>query len=384
MSTGGLGLAKRGWGEGTIYQRSDGRWEGRVNTGGAGSPRRRPAVYGRTRAEVAAKMIQLARERQLGNLPGQAAPRLDEFTETWLKTIAGAVRPRTLASDRFYTRKHLLPELGRLRLSRITVSHVQSLLQSKLEAGMAPQSVVHIRSVLRRILNHAIRLGLLNRSVASLARPPRLEHFEIHPFTPDEARAFLHAIEGDRLRALYVVALFAGLRQGELLGLKWEDVDLDAGMIRVNHALQRVDGRLRLVPPKTASSRRSVLLPPMAVEVLRQHKAAQLEDRLSVGPEWGEGDLVFTTRLGAPIEPRNATRSFKRALAQAALREIRFHDLRHSCATLLLVQGVAPRVVMEILGHSQIAVTMNTYSHVLPVLQREAAGQLEALLAPRT
>lgn len=373
-------MARRGWGEGTIYQRADGRWEGRINTGLAGAPRKRPVVYGRSRTEVAAKLIQLGRERQLGNLPVGAPPRLDAFTEAWFKSIEGAVRPRTLHSDRMYVRRHLLPQLGSLRLNRISVAHVQNLLDAKLGEGLAPQSVVHIRSVLRRILNHAIRLGLLSRNVASLARPPRLERFEFQPFTPEEARAFLQAIQQDRLRALYLVALFAGLRQGELLGLKWSDVDLEAGTLRVNHALQRVEGQLRLVPPKTATSRRSIALPPMAVEALRQHRAAQTEERLLAGPEWLASELVFTTAWGAPIEPRNATRCFKRILARAALREIRFHDLRHSCATLLLVQGVAPRVVMEILGHSQIAVTMNTYSHVLPALQREAAARLEALL----
>lgn len=242
--------------------------------------------------------------------------------------------------------------------------------------------MVHIRSVPRRILNHAIRLGLINRNVASLARPPRLERFEVQPFTPNEARAFLQAVGGERLRALYVVAFFRRPAPGELLGLQWDDVDLEAATVRVNHALQRVDGQLKLVPPKTASSRRIVSLPPLAVEVLRQHKAAQLAERLLAGPNWVDLALVFTTAWGAPVEPRNATRSFKRVLAKAGLREIRVHDLRHSCATLLLVQNVAPRVVMEILGHSQIAVTMNTYSHVLPALQREAASRLEALLAP--
>jgi integrase len=180
-----------------------------------------------------------------------------------------------------------------------------------------------------------------------------------------------------------MVALFSGLRQGELLGLRWDGVDLEGAALHVNQALQRVNGQLLLVPPKTARSRRSVSLPPMVVEALRHHKAGQREERLLAGPEWKETALVFTTRGGSPIEPRNATRSFKRVLARAGIREIRFHDLRHSCATLLLVQGVAPRVVMEILGHSQISLTMNTYSHVLPALQREAAVRLEALLADK-
>jgi integrase len=162
--------------------------------------------------------------------------------------------------------------------------------------------------------------------------------------------------------------LSTGLRQGELLGLKWEAVNLDGAELRVNHALQRFGGSLHLVPPKTLRSRRSVTVPALAVEALRRHRATQRDARLLAGARWHETGLVFTTKWGTPIEPRNATRSFKRLLARAGIREIRFHDLRHSCATLLLVQGVSPRVVMEILGHSQISLTMNTYSHVIPML----------------
>ncbi len=197
---------------------------------------------------------------------------------------------------------------------------------------------------------------------------------------PDEARAFLGAARGDDLEALYRLALSTGLRQGELLGLKWEDLNIDGAELRVNHALQRFGGALHLVPPKTVRSRRSVPIPALAVETLRTHRARQRDARLLAGARWHETGLVFATKWGTPIEPTNATRSFKRLLARAGLRQIRFHDLRHSCATLLLVQGVSPRVVMEILGHSQISLTMNTYSHVIPALQREAAARLDALL----
>lgn len=163
---------------------------------------------------------------------------------------------------------------------------------------------------------------------------------------------------------MYVLALSTGLRQGELLGLRWEDIEMDEGTLWVNHALQRHGGELHLVPPKTQPSRRLVSIPEIAVRALQAHQFRQAQDRRRAGSRWQDRGLAFATRWGTPIEPRNATRSFKRLLVRAGLPEIRFHVLRHSCATLLLVQVVSPRVVMEILGHSQISLTMNTYSHV--------------------
>jgi integrase len=315
-----------------------------------------------------------------GLLPSSPAQRLGDFMEGWLRSIEGSVRPKTLQTVRMYVRRHIVPDLGKSRLDKLQPQRVQALLDAKLKAGLAPQTVIHIRAILRRALGRAVRYGWIHRNAAALTDPPRLERFEIKPFLPDEARAFLDAARRDDLEALYKLALSTGLRQGELLGLKWEDVNLDGAELRVNHALQRFGGALHLVPPKTVRSRRSVPIPALAVKALRTHRARQRDARLLAGARWHETGLVFTTKWGTPIEPTNATRSFKRLLARAGIRQIRFHDLRHSCATLLLVQGVSPRVVMEILGHSQISLTMNTYSHVIPALQREAAARLDALL----
>jgi len=216
--------------------------------------------------------------------------------------------------------------------------------------------------------------------VADLVDGPRVEGYEIQPFTLGEARVFLDAVRGDRLEALYSVALTMGLRQGEALGLRWEDVDLETGTLHVRHQLQRVAGQLRQVPVKTARSRRTLAIAPSIVGSLREHHRRQVEDRLLAGSRWRETGYVFTTSIGTPLEARNVVRSFKAILAWAGLPDIRFHDLRHSCATLLLVRGVSPRVVMEILGHSQISLTMNTYSHVVPELARDAAVKLDLLL----
>lgn len=199
--------------------------------------------------------------------------------------------------------------------------------------------------------------------------------------TPTQARTFLDAIRGDRLEALYAVAVALGLRQGEILGLRWADVDLDVGKITVCQALQRVDGRLTFVEPKSRRSRRTIPMPPTVARALRAHRARQLEERLTGGPDWNEHDLVFVSTTGTPLDGRNLTRRFQAVLERAGLPRMRFHDARHTCASLLLAQGVQPRVIMETLGHSQIGLTLNTYAHVIPELQREAAERMEEVLA---
>jgi len=375
-------VTRRGRGEGTISLRSDGRWQGRIDLGWIEGKRRRKVVYGSTRAEVAKKLTQLLRERDQGLLSSSPSQTLSAYLESWLASIEHTVRPKTLITDRMYVNRHIVPTLGKVRLDGLTAQQVQALLDAKLREGLAPQSVIHIRGILRRALRRAMRYGWVARNAAALADPPKLERKEIRPFNRREAWAFLRAVEGEPLEALYNLALATGLRQGELLGLRWEDVDIAQATVRVNYALQRYGGELHMVPPKTARSRRVVSVPDVAVRALQAHRFRQMQDRRAAGDRWQERGLVFCTRWGTPIEPRNATRSFKRVLAEAGLPEIRFHDLRHSCATLLLTQGVSPRVVMEILGHSQISLTMNTYSHVALELQREAASRMDAVLAP--
>jgi len=228
---------------------------------------------------------------------------------------------------------------------------------------LAPKYVKNIRAVLRGALNQAVRWDLLGRNPASLVEPPRVERYEIKPLTPVEARAFLAAIRGDRLEALYSVALTMGLRQGEALGLRWSDVDLDIGSLRIEKQLQRIEGRLQLVELKTKLSRRALIMPSSIVASLREHRHRQLEERSAARDRWVESGLVFTTPGGEALEGSTVTRHFHDYLERAGLPQRRFHDLRHSCATLLLVQGVSPRVVMDVLGHSDIGINDE---HLLP------------------
>jgi integrase len=248
-------------------------------------------------------------------------------------------------------------------------------------AGLTPRTVQHIHATLRTALDQAVKWDFAPRNVAMLVDAPRVRRAEVKPFTPDKARKFLDAAREDRLEGLYAVAML-GLRQGEILGLRWPDINLVAGTVSVRQSLQRVGGKLTAVDTKTDRSRRSVRLPQVTAAALVRHQARQQEERQSAGSLWKENDFVFTTTIGTPMDGPTVTHRFQNLLQSAGLPRMRFHDLRHTCATLLLAQGVHPRVVMEILGHSQIAITMNLYSHVIPAMQEEVATRLDEILSP--
>lgn len=275
-----------------------------------------------------------------------------------------------------------MPEIGTVRLQKLKAEHVQALYARLLERGLSPRSVAYVHAILRRALKQARRWGLIQRNVTADADCPRPDSPPLRVLTPTEAAAFLEAARESRLHALFVVAVTAGLRQGELFGLRWQDVDLDAARLQVRFQLVRQDGTVRLVEPKTTAGRRGVDLSSMAVAALHTHRARQLEERLAAGGYWQNSeDLVFTATGGAPLRPSNLTRHvFRPLLKRAGLPQIRFHDLRHTSATLALAAGVHPKVVAERLGHTKVNFTLNTYSHVLPSMQRAAADQLDSLL----
>lgn len=305
------------------------------------------------------------------------------FLEGWLTDVARVtVRPRTYVSYRYIVGLHLAPSLGHLALATLSPADVQAFLNAKAASGLSPRTVGYLRSVLRGALGHAERTDLVIRNVARLARPPRIPRGRVSPLTVEEVRTFLSAIAGDRLEALYAVAVGVGLRQGEILGLRWSDLDLERGTLTVRHALARIDSRLELVEPKSVTSQRVVPLPGFVRDALVAHRDRQAVEALPLRPAPPDAfaDLVFVTTLGTPLDGITITRRFQRLLATAGLPRQRFHDLRHACASLLLAQGVPARVVMEILGHSEISLTLNTYSHVMPSVGREAADRMDQLL----
>ena len=372
---------RRGHGEGSIHERADGRWAGVVELGWENGKRRRKYCYGKTRREVAEKMTRLLATQQQGLSPTDERQRVGAYLTWWATEVMPTqVRPSTRVRHQCIVRLHLVPALGRHTMARLSPAHVQQLLAAKTAEGLSPRTVGYVHAVLHHALEQAFRWGMVPRNVASLVKPPRAERSEVVPLSPDQARRLLKTAEGDRLYALYAVALAVGLRQGEALGLHWEDVDLDEGTLRVRVALQRIAGRLEFVEPKTARSRRTVVLPAHSVDVLRAHRRQQAQERLAAGSAWHDDGLVFATTIGTPLDARNVTRQFRAMCARADVGQPRFHDLRHTCASLLLAQNVHPRVVMDVLGHSQISLTLDTYSHVMPALQKSAADGMDAML----
>jgi integrase len=246
--------------------------------------------------------------------------------------------------------------------------------------GLTPRTVQHIHATLRAALDQAVEWDLVARNVAKLVDAPRDTRKEIKPFFPEQARKCLDVARSDRLDGLYFVAML-GLRQGEILGLQWSDVDLDARVLTIRQSLQRVARVLKIVETKNDRSRRTIRLPQVAADALIRHAARQEQERQFAGERWKNTGFLFTTSVGTPLDGPTVTHRFQALLKNAGLPRMRFHDLRHRCATLLLVQGVHPRVVMEILGHSQISITMNIYSHVIPAMQQEVATRLDAILA---
>jgi integrase len=268
--------------------------------------------------------------------------------------------------------------LGRLKLSKPTPAHVQGLYRDKLDSGLSSATVHKIHTVLHKALAQALKWNMMARNAADAVKAPRPAPAEMHPLSPDEARKLIEAVRGDTLEALYVLAVHTGMRQGELLALGWEDVDLNEGVIHIRRTLARSGGRIALGEPKTKGSRRPVHLRGAAVEALRSHLERQLEEIERGGDLYHDHGLVFTSGVGTLINPTNLRRrSFAPLSERAGLPQIRLHDLRHTCATLLLSRNVHPKYVQELLGHATVAITLDTYSHVIPGMGNHTARAME-------
>jgi integrase len=372
------GRGRRGNNEGSIHRRGDGRWQAIISLEGG----ERKYFYGKTRAEVAKRLSQAQHEVSSG------LPMLDErqmvaqYLETWIETVKLQIRASTWRRYSDFVRVHLVPGLGRIPLAKLTAQHVQLFYTRKLGEGLSHSTVHHIHGVLHRALKDALLMGLVQRNVSDMVRAPRRSNREMATLSDAQAKQFLAAVKDDRFAALYVLALTTGMREGELLGLRWQDLDLDRATLQVRMNVQEADGKFIVAETKTAYSRRSIALTKRAVAALRQHKAKQDEDRIAVGDVWNTKlDLVFPNRLGGIMIPDNlAKRSFKRALGKIGLPlDVRFHDLRHTAATLLLSRGVHPKVVSEMLGHADISITLRVYAHVTPHMQQAAVQVMDAL-----
>jgi integrase len=379
---------RRASGEGSIYPYKDG-FAASIELGMAESARtpgkmtrQRKTVYGKTKKEVAEKLNAVRREVERG---GRRAivdrQTVGDFLETWLRdVVATNNRPKTHNSYGQLVRLYIAPVIGGIQLTKLSPQDVQRMLNRTRDAGLSPRTVQYVRGVLRAALTQAQRWELVTKNAAALTEPPKVERYITHPLTTEQAQHLLDAARGDRLEALYYIALSLGLREGEVLGLRWQDISLEKRTLSVRKKLLRLNGQFVLESPKTARSVRTLPLPAALLPALRSHRARQAEERLALGPSWqDEWGLVFTTETGLPVHPRNLFRAFQRLLKRAGLPEIRFHDLRHSCASILAAQGVPARVAMEILGHASITTTQNVYTHVLDDSKRGAVDVMDRL-----
>jgi integrase len=373
---------RRGNGEGSVYQLQDGRWRGSVFLGYRDGRPHRKYVTRRTRAEVAGEIRYMLEAQRQGQLVTTGGMTVGEWLATYLEQVAKPkIRPRTYDRYRSDIEGHIVPAIGRYRLDKLRPAQLVALYNAKAAEGLSGASLRHMHAVTRRALNVAVKWQLIGVNPATLVDAPRAAQHEITPLTAAEAQRLIKATEGDRMQARWLVGLALGLRQGEALGLWWDDVDLDTRLLRVRRALQRRHGGgLVFAEPKTQRSKRTIPLPAQLADALRQHQELQQDERMTAGSLWRGSSCVFTTPIGTPVDPRNDYREFKKLLDRGGLPSVRLHDLRHTAASLLLAQNVPARVVMEILGHSQIALTMNTYSHVAPEVSREAADRMARML----
>lgn len=342
--------------------------------------RRQKRVTARTKREVELQVAELIHKAETGFTDaGKVTVR--EFFDHWLESVRPTLRPATVRRYRDLARLHIVGIVGNLKLGKLLAADVQRLYANRLAAGLSPTSVRHIHGLLHRALSDAVRWGLLTRNVTEAVDPPRRSTPEARTWNASEVATVLTVAASDELEALWRLALMTGMRRGELLGLRWTDVDLDAGSLSIRRTLSRGESsRLESGEPKTASGRRRIALPASVVESLRRHRLRQVEYRLAVGPAYEDRELVFTNDTGGPLHPNTLAHRFRTLIAASNVPVIRFHDLRHTCATLLLGQGVHPKVVQERLGHADIAMTMNLYSHVTADMQRNAADMLDAAI----
>jgi integrase len=380
---------KRGNGEGSITRHPKRElWMARYTVETPGGTKRR-AVYGKTRAEVRDKLAKALADRADGLIFDDENMTVGEYVTRWLEDSArGDLSPRTYTNYKLQLRRHIVPTIGRVKLAKLNPAHVQALYAAKLRDGLAPGSVRYTHAVLRRALEQAVRWNLIPRNPAALADPPKIRQEELEPLDPEQARILLRAAgeTENRYEAVFVLSLTVGLRMGEALGLKWSDIDLDAETLRVNRQLQRVRrdggvaGKLVFSEPKNAS-RRTVDLPRKAVAALKRHRKLQLEEKLKAGGSHEDSGLVFATAKGTPLDAQNVVnRHFKPLLRRAGLPDIRWHDLRHSCFTLLLSRGVHPKYVQHLAGHASIQLTLDRYSHWMPTMGKHAASAMDEAL----
>jgi integrase len=393
-------MARRGRNEGSIYERADGRWAASVDLGFIDGRRVRKTFYAATRKAVASKLATaLGRQQRGAVVKTNDQLTVETYLDRWLANVS--VRAKTKRQYEQIVRLYLKPAIGPVRLARLEPDQVRSLVLGLERRGLSARTATLARDVLRIALGQAVADQLIARNVAMLVRRPKGRRRDGPTLSQEEARALLDALVDHRLGAVVTCGVALGLRLGEVLGLQWPDVDLTGGRLTIRHALQSLEKRRELVDTKSRESHRTLVLPAVVVRRLERHKIAQAARRLKAGATWQYSDFVFTTGTGRPLDGTLVTRDVKRLMARtwiggradcvhARCRDrvcldcgatrlplVSFHGLRHSCASLLLASGVPVRDVSELLGHSDVRLTLTSYAHVLDEHRAKLAGTID-------
>jgi integrase len=364
--------------EGCIYQRKDGLWCAQVSLEG-----RRLTKYGKSQKECYAWIKETLGKIEKGLTYAGTQLTLEKFVELWLEGKALSNRAHTVQQYRQVLHQHILPHMGKMRLQDIQPAHIKQLYLKKREEGRGARTIQFIHRMLYSVLKQAVREGLLGRNPTEVVDRPKVEQNEIQILTEEQVRQLLIASTNTRYGTFYYLALMTGMREGELLGLKWSDLDWDRGVLFVQRQLQRIIGQGRvLVPPKTKAGRRKIKLGQVTLNRLAAHRDQQNLQKAVTGDRWVENDLIFPNTLGKPMAFENMYNDFKRFLRQNDLPNIRFHDLRHTSLSLLLNMGTPVNTVQQRAGHSKASITTDTYGHVMARSQDEAALKLEELVTP--
>ncbi len=372
---------------GQLIKRGDNNYTIRVYTGRDGTGKRRyiNKTFKGNKHAAQTELNKMLHSRDIGTLAAPSKGDFGDYLDEWLKNAAKPrVRPRTHDGYKYLVDKYIKPELGALRLHKITPLDIQKLYTALLARKLSPKTVRHVHGVVRSALNQALKWRLLGINPALAVELPKQKKKEMKAFSVEEAGRFLKHAAKNRWGTLFSVALTSGMRPGEYLGLKWPDIDFENGKVVVRRTVVSYPktGKWEFAEPKTSQSARPIPLPTSVMKALAEHKKKQAAERLKAGKRYKQHDLVFTSRTGEPLNQANLVkRHFRKILEAAELSmDYRLYDLRHSCATLLLDQGEHPKIVSERLGHASITLTLDTYTHVLPTMQQQAADRLEGVL----
>jgi integrase len=371
---------RRTRGEGSVFQRKDGYWVVQIELGDG----KRKQYYLKTQKEAVEKLRKAQRELEQGTLVTGPQQTVKQYLEYWLEEVhKPGLKVSTYVKYRKLINSYIIPALGHLKLEKLTPQHVKSLYNQKAKDGLSAKTIISIHGVLHKALDNAVLWNLASRNVCDVVSPPRLVKPEKRSLTMEQAHRLLESVRGHRLEMLLTLALTTGLRRGEMLALRWADVDLERRTVTIKRTVDYIP-RYGYVEneQKTEAGRRVVLLPSFVVEMLKQHRVEQLEARLKAGGAWEDRDLVFTDLSGGYFNPRYLEKLMRKVVAEAGLPHITLHGLRHSAATLLLSMGVPLKVIQEILGHSSYSITADIYTDVLPSMQREAMDKWDDVFGP--